>query len=88
VLNVLEFSMGVGPAVKAPRIHHQWLPDVLEIEAGIPASVRASLARRGHRVETLARGAAVQAIEVVRDREGRLLRAASDARKGGKAVAY
>jgi gamma-glutamyltranspeptidase/glutathione hydrolase len=88
MLDVLEFSMAVGPAVKAPRIHHQWMPDVLEVEAGIPASVRASLARKGHRIETLVRGAAVQAVEVVNDREGKLLRAASDPRRGGKAVAY
>ena len=88
MLDVIEFSMPIGPAVKAPRIHHQWLPDVLQIEGDVPAAVRASLARRGHKIETLAHGAAVGAVEVVRDREGRLLRAASDPRKGGKAVAY
>jgi gamma-glutamyltranspeptidase/glutathione hydrolase len=88
LLNVLEFSMEVGHAVRAPRIHHQWMPDVLELEAGIDAPVRASLARRGHHVQTLEHGAAVGAVEVVRDREGRLVRAASDARKGGKAAAY
>jgi gamma-glutamyltranspeptidase len=64
------------------------MPDVLEIEAGIPATVRQSLARRGHKTETLARGAAVHAVEVAKDREGRLLRAASDPRKGGEAAAY
>jgi gamma-glutamyltranspeptidase/glutathione hydrolase len=88
MLNVLEFSMDVGHALRAPRIHHQWMPDVLEVETGIEAPVRASLARRGHHVETLAHGAAVSAVEVVQDREGRVVRAASDARKGGKAAAY
>jgi gamma-glutamyltranspeptidase/glutathione hydrolase len=88
MLNVLEFSMNVARAVKAPRIHHQWLPDVLEAEDGVAEPVRKSLARRGHRIERLTRGAAVQAVEVVTDREGRVVRAASDARKGGRAAAY
>jgi gamma-glutamyltranspeptidase/glutathione hydrolase len=88
LLNVLEFSMDVGPAVKAPRIHHQWRPAVLAVEAGVPQTVRDSLVRRGHDVESLSHGAAVSAVEVVGDRRGRLVRAASDARKGGRAAAY
>ena len=31
-----------------PRIHHQWLPDVLEMETGFSESVKESLTRRGH----------------------------------------
>jgi gamma-glutamyltranspeptidase/glutathione hydrolase len=32
VLNVLEFEMDPVAAVAAPRIHHQWLPDLLRCE--------------------------------------------------------
>jgi gamma-glutamyltranspeptidase/glutathione hydrolase len=32
VLNVLEFDMPIGEAVSAPRLHHQWLPDVARFE--------------------------------------------------------
>jgi gamma-glutamyltranspeptidase/glutathione hydrolase len=87
VLDVLAFSMDVRRAVRAPRIHHQWMPDVLAVEDRIPATTRAALHRRGHAIEALDHGAAVQAVEVV-EQDGRLLRAASDQRKGGVAAAY
>ncbi len=32
ILNVIDFGMAPGEAVDAPRIHHQWLPDVLYAE--------------------------------------------------------
>lgn len=32
VLNVLEFEMEPADAIAAPRMHHQWLPDVLRVE--------------------------------------------------------
>ena len=35
LLNVIEFDMGVAEATAAPRIHHQWLPDMVFYESGI-----------------------------------------------------
>ncbi len=32
ILNVVDFNMDVQEAVDAPRIHHQWLPDVTNAE--------------------------------------------------------
>ena len=32
VLNVADFEMDIGEAIAAPRIHHQWLPNVLNLE--------------------------------------------------------
>ena len=32
VLNVVEFGMNIADAAVAPRIHHQWKPDILFIE--------------------------------------------------------
>ena len=88
VLDVLDFGFDVERAVAAPRIHHQWLPDRLGVEPDIADGVRASLARRGHRITRLVHGAAVQAVEMLRTKEGRVVRAASDPRKGGVAAAY
>jgi gamma-glutamyltranspeptidase / glutathione hydrolase len=48
ILNVLDFRMGAREAVEAPRIHHQWLPERLDIETKISLNVRHSLERRGH----------------------------------------
>lgn len=32
VLNVLEYDLGIEEAIEFPKIHHQWLPDVLVYE--------------------------------------------------------
>lgn len=34
ILNVLDFNMSMQQAVDAPRFHHQFLPDSIDIEAG------------------------------------------------------
>ncbi len=34
ILNVVDFSMSLEEAVSAPRIHHQWFPDLLLYEEG------------------------------------------------------
>lgn len=34
LLNVIDFGMGMQEAVNAPRFHHQWLPDVVDVEKG------------------------------------------------------
>lgn len=32
VLNVIEFGMDLPTAIDAPRLHHQWLPDIAQLE--------------------------------------------------------
>jgi gamma-glutamyltranspeptidase/glutathione hydrolase len=34
ILNVYEFKMNMQEAVNAPRFHHQWLPDEVNVEPG------------------------------------------------------
>lgn len=82
LLNVLVFDMDVRAAVSVPRVHHQWVPDRLMIDAGIPIDVRTGLARRGHTVTPWRRFTAVQAI--VQDAEGQA--GAADPSKLGAAV--
>jgi gamma-glutamyltranspeptidase/glutathione hydrolase len=51
VSNVIDFDMNIQQAVNAARIHHQWLPDVIEIEEqGVPAAVVTQLEAMGHHV--------------------------------------
>lgn len=87
LLNSLIFGMDVGEAISAPRIHNQWMPDMLGVEEAVPEISRTVLERLGHPVRVFNRGAAVQAVEVVGRNEGRRVRAASDGRKGGRAAA-
>lgn len=72
---------GLSPqdAVKAPRIHHQWLPDELLVEPSIPEALRKELADRGHRIVVENSLAACQATR----RTDKELTGGSDPRKNG-----
>lgn len=49
ILNVIDFGMGMQEAVSAPRFHHQWLPDVINIEkAAISQEIRQQLITKGY----------------------------------------
>ena len=45
ILNVYEFGMSMQEAVNAPRVHHQWVPDVVIIEEGGIDHVKDSILR-------------------------------------------
>ena len=84
LLNAIVFGYDAAGAVAAPRIHHQWVPDVLAVEPGIAPLTREALARLGHRLREVPELAAVQAILVTpAGYDG-----ASDPRKGGEAVGW
>jgi gamma-glutamyltranspeptidase/glutathione hydrolase len=50
VVNVIDLKMPVADAVAAPRIHHQWSPDQVAVERGLPADTIHALEERGHTV--------------------------------------
>jgi gamma-glutamyltranspeptidase / glutathione hydrolase len=51
VLNVLEFGLSPREAVDAPRTHHQWFPDVLNLEGqSWPTETRDALTALGHKL--------------------------------------
>jgi gamma-glutamyltranspeptidase/glutathione hydrolase len=57
LLAVLDYvhapAVDLATIVRAPRYHHQWWPDRVEVEPnGFPAEWRAALQSKGHRVET------------------------------------
>jgi gamma-glutamyltranspeptidase / glutathione hydrolase len=52
VLGVVDFGMNVQEAIDAPRINHQWLPDVILHEPfGLSSDTAEALRALGHRVE-------------------------------------
>jgi gamma-glutamyltranspeptidase/glutathione hydrolase len=52
VLDVVDFGMNVQEAIDAPRINHQWLPDVILHEPfGLSRDTAAALRALGHAVE-------------------------------------
>jgi gamma-glutamyltranspeptidase/glutathione hydrolase len=55
VLNVLEFKMSPAAAVEAPRLHHAWFPDRVQVEAPLHkehAGAIDELKRRGHSISS------------------------------------
>jgi gamma-glutamyltranspeptidase len=62
LVNHLDLGMPLPQAVAAPRIHHQWQPDVLVVEPDLPANVIEELKRLGHKIETRRGLGATQAI--------------------------
>ncbi|QWG13424.1 gamma-glutamyltransferase [Bradyrhizobium sediminis] len=50
IVNVLDYGMDVAQAVAAPRLHHQWLPDVVRVERGFADDTLAALREKGHQV--------------------------------------
>jgi len=61
-LNVMTHDMNVAQAVNSPRIHHQWLPEVLMIEEGFGADTKALLKDKGYRLYPSRTMGSVQAI--------------------------
>ncbi|NND70979.1 MAG: gamma-glutamyltransferase [Rhodothermales bacterium] len=52
ILNVIDHDMDIAAAVSAPRVHHQWQPDVLFYEnMGLAADVVDNLMARGWNVD-------------------------------------
>jgi len=62
ILNVIDYRMPVNKAVNAPRIHHQWLPERLDVENDLAQETRNSLERRGHGIRESRAIGVVQAI--------------------------
>jgi gamma-glutamyltranspeptidase / glutathione hydrolase len=50
VVNVIDRGMDIGAAVSAPRLHHQWMPDLVYAEPGFPDDIVAALVARGDAV--------------------------------------
>ena len=81
ILNVLDNRMPVAKAVEAPRVHHQWLPDQLNVENDIPSETKRSLERRGHALRERGVLGVVQAITSGQDG----VKGAADSRKEERA---
>ncbi|MCG8606938.1 gamma-glutamyltransferase [bacterium] len=52
IVNVIDFEMNVFDAVNAPRFHHQWLPDKIQIERwGTTKDTAELLEEMGHTIQ-------------------------------------
>jgi gamma-glutamyltranspeptidase/glutathione hydrolase len=50
VVNVIDRGMDIAEAVAAPRVHNQWMPDLVYAEQGLAPDLIAALQARGDKV--------------------------------------
>ncbi|MDA0684168.1 MAG: gamma-glutamyltransferase [Bacteroidetes bacterium] len=88
ILNVIDHDMNIARAVEAPRIHHQWLPDVTSFERGyISADTERLYRALGH--ELTFRGAQGSAMGIWIDWETGIKYGAADSRAyNSRAIGY
>ncbi|MBC8071298.1 MAG: gamma-glutamyltransferase, partial [Deltaproteobacteria bacterium] len=84
---LVDYGMTVDAAVASPRLHHQWLPDMIWAEDRISAELEAGLVAKGHQIRKRGSSGHANIIEVDPATQG--FRAVADVtRDGGKAVAF
>lgn len=88
IMNVIDHGMDVQEAIDAPRIHHQWLPDVLYVEKfALSADTRAILEAMGHVIQEGGNWGSAEAI--LRNLTTGVLSGANDSRRPqGAAMGY
>ncbi|KAG0321730.1 hypothetical protein BGZ97_010557 [Linnemannia gamsii] len=88
MLNVYNYDLNIMDAIENPRIHHQLMPHVVDIEAGYPAGEIEFLRSVGHNVTIFNRAEAKAEIQAVMRQEDGYVYASSDTRKHGIAAGY
>jgi gamma-glutamyltranspeptidase/glutathione hydrolase len=88
ILNVIDHNMDIQQAVDAPRIHHQWLPDIIRCERfAFPLDVKLNLEKRGHEIN-FSDHYSSEAHAILIDLEKNVINGAADSRFTGTAAGY
>ena len=87
VLQLIDHGRPLVDAVGAVRVHHQWLPDEIAYEEGLPEAIIAALRAKGHALKSRKTIGFANCIEVD-PRTGTITAVADVKRDGGRASAY
>ena len=77
ISNVIDHDMNIAEATNERRIHHQWLPDILEVEPGFNRDSKQLLINKGHNVKETRTMGSTQSIMA----KGKYFFGASDPRR-------
>lgn len=86
VLNWMRLGMDAQSAINAPRFHHQWLPDEIQMEVLFSPEMEEQMKSRGHAVRRRGHIGLVNAIGIDAKTGERC--GAADPRDAGSAVGY
>ena len=84
LVNVLYYQMNIAEATNAPRVHHQWQPDILYVERNIPADTVDILKAQGYTVDV---SSSLGSLQSIMKYNGVFLGAADPRRPGSAAIA-
>ena len=62
ILNIVDFEMNLEEANKSKRIHHQWQPDILQIEFSLNDDIKQKLLNLNYKVEVIDPATCLQTI--------------------------
>jgi len=90
IMNVIDHNMNVQAAINYPRIHHQWMPDVVYLEKGaLTPEVRQQLTADGYKFQDDDPWGEAEGIVIGTKNGKRTLYGANDGRvEAGAAVGY
>ena len=64
ILNIVDFELEVSDAILAPRVHHQWYPDILQLEKSYNSQHAETLAKKGYEVLMINPATALQIVMI------------------------
>ena len=86
LINSIDFNMSIKESIDRKRFHHQWLPDLIQVEKNtLSPEVIKSLEKYGHSIKVRSSIGEANCIKI--DKNG-LKHACSDSRRGGVSKAY
>jgi gamma-glutamyltranspeptidase/glutathione hydrolase len=86
IINVIDFNMSIKDAIDAPRFHHQWLPDEIQIEKDVfDKDMKDVLKVMGYSLKEIPEFGRVEGILFNADRS---FTGHSDRRGYGRAIGY
>jgi len=85
IMNVVDFGMSIEDAVETPRFHHQWLPDMIQMEElGFYSETIQALESRGHSIKYRTSIGEANCIQM----EEGVIYGSADSRRNSSAVGY
>ena len=84
LVRVLDLGESIERAIAAPRVHHQWSPDVAVCENALDDQTAQQLANMGHKIQRISSAAVAQGISL----HDSQLTAAADPRVASSALGY
>jgi gamma-glutamyltranspeptidase/glutathione hydrolase len=87
LVNILEFNLNDEDAVNFPKFHHQWLPDVIDIEKTFPSKVADELSAMGYKLNVRTAIGRCELIRITNDRDKKII-AVADGRGDDDAEGY